>query len=328
MPSCSSTVGHDAGHPPPALEKTGSFKHLMKTTQDIEVPEARVHAGIPHNLIHIVPSHEGLSDEFRHNLHELAQANPQWRQTVFSDEEAERFVAQHYGARYTDALARIDPAYGPARSDLMRYLIMYKLGGVYLDTKSGLDRPLSQIVREDDQFIVSQWQNGPGGKHEDVGFHPELGHVPQGEYQNWVIVTRPGHPFLAAVIDAVLENIERYAVRRFGTGKNGVLRVTGPIAYTLAIHPLLDRYPHRRVVCVEAGLLYAVKGGSQHHVLSHKLHYSRLSHPVVMPPRNAHWLRHLQHALSRAVLMQLARLKHWNRRRLNRRRVQVGRGLK
>lgn len=284
--------------------------------------------GIPRHLIHIVPSHQGLREEFRQNLQQLARDNPQWQQRVFSDEEAERFIAEHYEPRYARALARIDPAYGPARSDLMRYLIMYRLGGVYLDTKSGLDRPLDDIVRDDDEFIVSQWQNGPGGKHEGIGFQPELAGIPQGEYQNWVIVTRPGHPFLAAVIETVLHNIEHYSRRRFGTGKNGVLRVTGPIAYTLAIHPLLAQHPHRRVVCVETGLLYAVRGGSQHHVLADKLHYSRLSHSVVMPPPESPWWAHAGHALQKALLMQLARLKHWNRRRLNKRRVPAGRGLK
>lgn len=293
----------------------------MHTPQVFSHPGAASQSSIPHNLIHIIPSHHDLSEGFRHNLQQLAQANPQWRQIVFSDEEAQRFVAEHYETRYSEALARIDPAYGPARSDLMRYLIMFRLGGVYLDTKSGLDRPLNQILRENDQFIVSQWQNGQGGKHANIGVHPELAHVPQGEYQNWVIATCPEHPFLAAVIDAVLQNIERYTARRFGTGKNGVLRVTGPIAYTLAIHPLLEHHLHRRVVCVEAGLLYAVVGGTQHHVLSHKLHYSRLSHPVVMPAKSGHWLLHLRHALQRMVLMQVARVKHWNRRRLNRRRI-------
>lgn len=303
-------------------------------SDDLNVPQHRMMergaetARIPRNLIHIVPSHSSLRAEYRQHLQQLAHDNPQWQQRVFSDEEAERFIVDHCEPRYAHALARIDPAYGPARSDLMRYLIMHHLGGVYLDTKSGLDRPLDDIVRDDDEFIISQWQNGPGGRHEGIGFHPELAHVPQGEYQNWVIITRPGHPFLAAVLEAVLHNIEHYTVRRFGTGKNGVLRVTGPIAYTLTIHPLLPRYPHRRVVCVETGLLYAVTGGSQHHVLTDKLHYSRLSHPVIMPTQGGHWMAHLWHALQRLVLIQVARLRHWNRHRLNQRRLKVGRGLK
>lgn len=273
--------------------------------------------GIPRHLIHIIPSHQGLREELRQNLQLLARNNPHWQQRVFSDQEAERFVVEQYGPRHAQALARIDPAYGPARSDLMRYLIMYRLGGVYLDTKSGLDRPLDDIVRADDEFIVSQWQNGPGGRHAGVGFHPELAGIPQGEYQNWVIVTRPGHPFLAAVIESVLHNIEHYSSRRFGTGKNGVLRVTGPIAYTLAIYPLLDKFAHRRVVCVEAGFIYAASGSSERHVLNDRLHYSRLRHPIVVPPGDAGPLAKLGFRLQRLVLMQLARLKHWNRRRLH-----------
>jgi len=240
---------------------------------------------------------------------------------VFSDEEAERYILAYFGVQYVEALARIDPSYGPARSDLMRYLILYHLGGVYLDTKSGLDRPLEEIVRDDDEFVISQWQNGPGGKHQGIGLHPELAHVPHGEYQNWLIVTRPGHPFLAAVINAVLKNIESYTPEKFGTGKNGVLRVTGPIVYTLTIHPLLSQYPHRRVVCVEAGFLYAVKGGMEHHVLTDKLHYSRLSHPVVMPSKTAHWLQRTRHTILRWMLLHVARCKQWNRLRLQKRRA-------
>lgn len=283
---------------------------------------------IPRYLIHIVPSIEDLREELRQNLQQLASANPSWQQRVFSDEDAERFVVECYGPRYEKALARIDPAYGPARSDLMRYLIMYRLGGVYLDTKSGLDRPLDKIIEENDEFIVSQWQNGLGGQDQGIGFHPELAQVPQGEYQNWLIVTRPGHPFLAAVIETVLRNIEQYSTGRFGTGKNGVLRVTGPIAYTLAIHPLLEHHSHRRVVSVDAGFVYSVHGNSQHHVLKDKLHYSRLSHPVVMPDPCEGRLAQIRHALLRLVLLQLARLKHWNRGRLNHQRRLKGRGLK
>lgn len=280
--------------------------------------------GIPRHLIHIVPTHEGLSGEMRQNLQTLAQANPTWRQVIFSDEEAERFVHEHFEPRYSVALSRIDRAYGPARSDLMRYLIMYQLGGVYLDTKSGLGRPLDDILKPDDEFIISQWQNGPGGLHEGIGIQPELAEVEGGEYQNWVIVCRPQHPFLKAVTEQVVDNIEQYSKQRFGTGKNGVLRLTGPIAYTLTIHSLLSRAVYRRVVCVEAGFIYATSGSTERHVLNDKLHYSRLSHPIVAPANEAGYLEKLGFQLQRLMLMQVAKFKHWNRRRLHARRGVTG----
>lgn len=275
---------------------------------------------IPRHLVHIVPSHEGLRPELRQNLMNLARANPTWQQRIFSDAEAEQFVREHFAPRYALALSRLDRAYGPARSDLMRYLIMSRLGGVYLDNKSGLDRPLDHILKPDDEFIISQWQTGPGGVHKGLGIHPELAEVEGGEYQNWVIVTRPQHPFLLAVIEQVVDNIERYSRQRFGTGKNGVLRLTGPIAYTLTIHPLLSQAVYRRVVCVEAGFIYATSGSTEHHVLSDKLHYSRLSHAIVVPADGAGLLEKLGFQLQRLALMQVAKFKHWNRRRLNARR--------
>ena len=187
---------------------------------------------IPRNLIHLVPSHEGLWPEFRRNLADLAAANPDWTQIILSDDEATDFVRRHYGQRELDALARIDPAYGPARSDLLRYLVLHQLGGVYFDNKSGASRPLDQILRPEDDYLVVQWDNGPTGVDAGCGFHPELSAVAGGEYINWVMISRAGHPFLAAVINRVLDNIETYSRHRFGVGKDGTLRTTGPIAFT------------------------------------------------------------------------------------------------
>lgn len=283
--------------------------------------------GIPPQLIHIVPSKEGLSQELRENLDFLRRSNPNWRQIIFSDQEALEFVKKHYGARYCDALLRIDPAYGPARSDLMRYLLVYRLGGVYLDTKSGANRPLSEIIRNDDEFLVCQWDNGLGGQHQGVGFHPELSHVTGGEYENWVIASRSEHPFLWEVISAVVNNIENYSVKGFGVGKNGVLRLTGPIAYTLAIHRVLAAHKHRMVICAQAGFVYASSGNSQRHVLAHKLHYSRLLHPIVTPQHEtkvSQWL----YLGERWILLKIAALKHWNRKRINAHRVSKGVGLR
>ena len=275
---------------------------------------------IPRHLVHIVPSQDGLAPELRDNLQAQSRANPGWEHLVFTDADALAFIEAQFERRYLDALNRIDPAYGPARSDLMRYLIMYRLGGVYLDNKSGVSRPLDDIVRPDDEFIVSQWYLEPDQARTGYGFHPELSRVPSGEFQNWVIITRPGHPFLAAVIEAVVNNIARYSVKTFGVGKAGVLRLTGPIAYTLAIAPILDQHPHRRVFCLEAGLLYAASGQSRRHELVSSLHYSRLRHPVVTPTDHAPVWTHWAFQFRKSVLLRVARIKHWNHRRLSRRR--------
>ena len=76
----------------------------------------------------------------------------------------------------------------------------------------------------------------------DHGRHSGLESVsPQGEYQQWFIVSAPGHPFLRTVILRVMQCIDDYNPWKAGIGLYGVLRTTGPIPYTLAIHDYIKR---------------------------------------------------------------------------------------
>src|SRR6185436_18853586 len=114
-------------------------------------------------------------------------------------------------------------------------------------------RPLRDTIRSGDRMLLAQWEDP------SLAPHPELSGVPGSEYQNWHIIAEAGHPLLKAVIDRVLANIDVYCPWTHGVGKNAVLRTTGPIAYTLAIYPVLDGC---RVVQGERelGLEYNVAG--------------------------------------------------------------------
>ena len=110
-----------------------------------------------------------------------------------------------------------------------------------------------------------------------------VAHVAGGEFQQWHVIARPRHPFLAAVIDNVLANIETYRPWRHGTGKVGVLNVTGPVAYTRTLAPILSAYPHRRIADEsEVGLVYTILGGDAHKTLSGR-HYSSYTHSIIRP---------------------------------------------
>lgn len=67
----------------------------------------------------------------------MAAANPGWEHRLYNSAKAERFIADHYGVGTLAAYLRIGPEYGAARADLLRYLVIYKHGGVYLDLQSG-----------------------------------------------------------------------------------------------------------------------------------------------------------------------------------------------
>jgi hypothetical protein len=223
----------------------------------------------------------GLPDPIRQNIESLKRDNPGWEHRLYNDADIERYIGLAYGPRILAYYHRIDPRFGAARADLFRYLVVYREGGVYLDIKSTFTQPIDTVIRPGDTYWLATWRNKAGEVHENYGVWRDLATLPDGEFQQWHIVAVPGHPFLRAVIDAVLTNIDRYDPVFHGAGRTGVIRVTGPIAYTKAIVPLLSQYPHRLVRGEDQlGLQYSFLGQLNHFKLF-KTHYQSLTGSVV-----------------------------------------------
>jgi len=245
-----------------------------------------VRLGIP-RIIHQTFRRAALAGELAASVAALRALNPGWDYRLYTDEQIPEFILDAYGAGMLAEYRKIDPAYGAARADLFRYLCLYKRGGVYLDIKSSAVRPFDEVLLPDDAYLISQWANKPGGAHEGIGLHRALEHIPGGEYQQWFIVAAAEHPFLEAVIVRVLDNLRRYPWGAFGVGRRGVVALTGPIAYTLAIHPLLPRCPHRKLdISADGGFVYNIRGHKHEKTDDDfPVHYSRLRHPVVKMTR-------------------------------------------
>jgi inositol phosphorylceramide mannosyltransferase catalytic subunit len=245
------------------------------------LPDVPRSSGIP-RLIHQTARNKALAPALAQAVEKARLQNPDWQHVLYDDAECSDFIRAACGPEVWNAYNRINPAYGAARADFFRYVVSYVRGGVYADIKTDFVRPFAETIRPDDQFIVSSWDNGPGGTHPDFGKHPDLARFRRDEIQQWFIVSAAGHPFLKAAIARVLANIETYDRFLVGTGKIGVLRTTGPIAYTAAIAPLLDRYDHREVANEKAvGLEYSI-AGEYDHKSSIGAHYSELSSPVII----------------------------------------------
>ena len=231
--------------------------------------------------IHQTYSTTTLPDVFQQNQIRLRQSNPGWDYRLYDDTDADGYIGETYGPAILAYYRRINPRYGAARADLFRYLLMYREGGVYLDIKSTSTGPIGERLQPDDRYWLATWRNRVGEPHQNYGVWPDLRHLPAGEFQQWHIVTVAGHPFLRAVIGAVLNNIDRYHPCIHGVGRAGVIRVTGPVAYTRAIHPLLGRHSHRLVRGEDQlGLEYSVLAKLAH-TTYFKSHYLQLTEPLV-----------------------------------------------
>jgi FkbM family methyltransferase len=181
-------------------------------------------------IIHQTYKTNELPVELSNNVEQLKKMNPTFEYRFYNDEDCVNFIKENYPEETLKLYLTINDSYGPAKADYFRYLLMYKVGGVYLDIKSTTTVPLEDTLLYTDEYLLSHW---PGKDWSD-----ELGYS-LGEFQNWHIICKPEHPFLKKTIELVEDNIRNYTD---GAGKEAVLRTTGPIAYSKAILSLLNDY--------------------------------------------------------------------------------------
>jgi hypothetical protein len=250
----------------------------------VEIVPARATGDSIPKIIHQTFHGEPWPREIHDNISKLKEINSSWEYRFYSDNDIVSFLENEYGAKILGYYNRLNAQYGAARADLFRYLLMYRYGGVYLDIKAAADKPLDTVIRKDDRYLLSMWKNKRNDQFHRWGVHAELEDFKSGEFQQWHIVTAPGHPFLKAVIEYVCRNIDCYVPSIHGYGAFATLRVTGPISYSLAIKPLLDDHPHRFVDSNEdLGFRYSIfdSDNSRSHENVFRSHYKSLTSPLV-----------------------------------------------
>ena len=228
---------------------------------------------IPRKIFQLVADKNNISDLFKKNIKYIKDLHPGWTYTLYDDKDMIEYMKKHYHPKILHTYNMINQKYGAARADFFRYLLMYREGGVYLDIKSGMLVSLDAIIKPDDEFILCHWV---------LEENRDILRNGLGEFQQWHIICKTKHPYLEAVIRKVIKNISEYDVVLNGVGKPGVLRVTGPIAYTEAIMPIISIHKHRLLETNEdIGLVY-INTRRSHISLFKNKHYSKVREAIVL----------------------------------------------
>ena len=232
---------------------------------------------IPRQLWQTCPDAQKIHPKNQTCIDQLLAMNPTWQHNLFGNDEQRVFIRAVASDRFFAAYERINPKLGVSFSDVFRYMAVFLYGGAYFDVKGGSSLPLDQILRDDDRYILSHWDNVQGGQFPGAGKGKPFHKTPRGEYENWFLIAQPGHQYLAAVLEQVMHNIEGFNALRFGQGALGVLNVTGPHAYTHVIRslPLLDGT--RKIVSAKEGIHYSNLADAKEHQRLVKNHYTRVN---------------------------------------------------
>ena len=238
-----------AAAPEAAATEAGSIIEQLPTEDDeiyvrpgshcipvkVEFPWNR----IPKFIYVSAPSYEGLDDWYKKHWASLEERSPGWKVCFIDDNMMCGMIASECRPREVQAFEALNPKYGPARADFLRYHLMRSRGGLWLDGKSGFTGVLETNLAKWlplPPLVFGHW--GFPNQHENI---PEDVHK-KGEIQQWFLISAPQHPVWDEVLYDVVENIERYDQKVDGVGKQAVLKLTGPIALSRSLYPLLSQY--------------------------------------------------------------------------------------
>ena len=161
-----------------------------------------------------------LCFEVKAKVNLFKEMNPEYKYYLFTDQDMDNFVNKYYPGEIAECYNKLNIIV--AKVDFWRYLVLYKYGGVYLDMDSSIERPLSELIREDDSAIITKEGN------------PYF-------FVQWALIFAKRHPILKRTIDLIVFNIKNNLY------PNNIHEMTGPSVYTRAINDIHMMLFHKQI---------------------------------------------------------------------------------
>jgi mannosyltransferase OCH1-like enzyme len=139
-------------------------------------------------------------------VQKLLKINPEFEYFLYSEDDCRKFIKFNFEADVVSAFDTLKPL--SYKSDLWRYCILYKMGGIYLDIKYYSVIPLINIIKKNPEIFVRD-------------IHMNCNNEFTGIYTAF-IMSSPKNPIFRACIDDIVNSC------KFKLYKSGTLDVTGP----------------------------------------------------------------------------------------------------
>jgi mannosyltransferase OCH1-like enzyme len=194
-----------------SLQRVEHFQLNDGTLTEVDFHIPRTKTSGP-SVIHDVPLviynswHSNmLPPKMKENITSLVKNNPEFDYFLYSDDASRQYIRDNYPDEVLNAFDALKP--GAYKSDLWRYCILYKEGGVYIDIKYNTLRPLLQIVSDSPYMFVK-----------DKDWSESMFNC----FYNGAMITPPNNPVLKECIDEIVNNT---TLRIYNANS---LDVTGP----------------------------------------------------------------------------------------------------
>lgn len=199
---------------------------------------------------------------------------PNYKFYFYNDDQCEEFIKNNFDTQVYNAYMKLNKHYGAMKADFFRYCVLFKLGGVYLDIKSKINKPLGTIIKPDDICILDKLRN-----------YQEPWRKNNPTYEQWLLIFSPYHPYLSQMIKQMVNDIENnYEPKISGysrlTPKQKVLMLTGPDAFTRAINSYIRKYNIIEHRTIDYNCYFQIHQGNYLKMYKNKKHYSEVNLPL------------------------------------------------
>jgi mannosyltransferase OCH1-like enzyme len=143
------------------------------------------------------------------------EKNPEFEYVYMSEKQCYEFILENYDKRHADIYSGLK--HKAMKGDWWRYLIVNKLGGIYMDIDTVCRKPILSELDMSHNFITT------------------LDLVPDALFTQWGFASIANHPILNDLINHILDNYDMYPSNK----KLIKTDLTGPTAFQKSIENVL-----------------------------------------------------------------------------------------
>jgi hypothetical protein len=151
----------------------------------------------------------------------IKELNPEYDIILYDDNDIDIFIKNNYDIEIYNTFKLIK--LGAMKADYWRLLILYKYGGIYLDFDSSINKSLNELIRDDDDAIISREKN-------------------LGLFVQWCLIFKKEHPILLDCINRVTKNINNLFLNKNKILDKDIIYCSGPKALADSINSILKPY--------------------------------------------------------------------------------------
>jgi mannosyltransferase OCH1-like enzyme len=164
---------------PKVSKKTGITKPLR----------VRVKPVIPLHIYQVWHNKQDMPPSVHKSVERIKLQNPEFEHHLFDEQECRQFLVEHFPPKIVKTYDAIVPH--AIKADLWRYCIMYKLGGIYLDSKYYGVHGFKLLYLTGKEYFCKDTEMSLGAIY------------------NAILICKPGNAIMLQCIEQVVDNFEK-----------------------------------------------------------------------------------------------------------------------